>query len=57
MMARTKDELLYDELHELAYAHGCTIMRVYKGWTYTFFTRENCNGKDQITSSSVFVPE
>ena len=54
---KTEQDLLDMKLHELIYAHSCTIMRVYKGWTYTFFKRDSCSGKDQITSSSVFVPE
>jgi len=48
--------------HEVKHCHDdafdCAIVRVNKGWIYTFFTREiGVNGADQITSSSVFVSE
>ena len=48
--------------HEVKHCNNevfdCTIMKVYKGWTYTFFKREvSISGADRITSSSVFVPE
>ena len=53
----TEDELKNMKLHEVKIDQGTRIMRVYKGWIYTFKERTHCNGVgDQFAMSSVFVP-
>ena len=61
MKTLTKTELWNMGFHEVKHYNDevtdCTIMRVHKGWIYTFLTRMIAvNGAINITSSSVFVP-
>jgi hypothetical protein len=52
-----EQELMTMKLHEKRYLDNVTILRVYRGWIYTFYKKVHCNGLgDQIAMSSVFVP-
>ena len=55
----TEEKLREMKIHEHIYLNDETrILRVYKGWIYTFTKRIFCNGiGDQVVMSSVFVPK
>ena len=45
------------KLHDLINFNTFSILRVYKGWIYTFTKRVHCNGRgEQYVMTSVFVP-
>ena len=53
----TEDELKNMKLHDVLWDNNTKIMRVYKGWIYTFTDKVFCNGVgDQFAMTSVFVP-
>lgn len=53
------EQTLYSmRLHDLLTFSDFTVLRVHKGWIYTFKEKIHCNGVgDQVVMSSVFVPK
>jgi len=50
-------EILKMKFHESKRFHRFTVLKVHKGWIYTFTDRAFCQGVgDQFAMTSVFVP-